>query len=88
MLESNTFRMYMMMGGVAVSGVLIALLFLAPVKDVPQPTRVMYEGVMETQFSNDRLIKTGPNVNGVSLTTYEMITFYVRGAIRGNTRHY
>lgn len=88
MMESNTFRLYMMIGGIVVGALLIGLVFLAPVKDVPKDTRVMVERVMEKDFPSDRLYTSGPYAQGVSLTTYEMMTFYIKGSIRGNTRHY
>lgn len=90
MMESNVFRTYMLIGGLMVTGLIMACIYLYPVKDVPRDTRVMYEQVMQESFPADRIIKTAgsPNYDGVGLTTYEMMTFYVKGMTRGNTRHY
>lgn len=90
MMENNVFRVYMLIGGLMVTGLAMACLYLYPVKPVPPDTKVAYERVMNETFPADRIITTtgDPNKGGVSLTTYEMLSFYLKGTVRGNTRHY
>lgn len=77
MLEANTFRSMMLVGGVVTAALLITLIFTAPVVDVDEASRTNYENVMKADLDG-----------ADHLTGYQAVMFSIKGKTRGATDHY
>ena len=77
MLEANTFRSMMLVGGVVVAALLIAMFFTAPMVPVDEQAKTNYENVMDTDLGD-----------ADHLTGYQAILFSVQGKTRGAVEHY
>lgn len=74
MLESNTFRMMMMIGGVIIFGVVLVGFFKMPMVEldpsIPEEKRIVeYMGKEE-------------------LSAFDVAMYYIKAKPRGNIRHY
>lgn len=79
MLEMNTFRLWMLILGFMTSALLITGIFITPVIEMKTPQeRTYYNKVMPTALD--------PSVD--KLTVYQASAFYLKGTVRGNTKHY
>lgn len=77
MLESNTFRSMMLMGGVMSLAVILACFFVAPLVPVDAQAKANYENVMREDLGD-----------ADHLTGYQAILFSVQGMTRGSVEHY
>lgn len=79
MLESNSFRLYMLMGGVVVGALIIGMVFAFPMVEISDSaTRAAYENVTGNELSADKS----------HLTMYEAIMFKMEADPRSNVRAY
>lgn len=77
MLEANTFRSMMMIGGVMTVAVIIACFFTIPMVEVDERAKSHYEIIMDADLGD-----------ADHLTGYQAVMFTVQGKIRGGTNHY
>lgn len=77
MLEANTFRSMMLIGGVMSLAVIIACFFATPLVPVDEQAKRNYENVMHEDLGD-----------ADHLTGYQAILFSVQGKTRGTTEHY
>lgn len=77
MLEANTFRSMMLVGGVMALAVIIACFFTAPIVSVDAQAKKNYENLMGADLA-------GKN----HLTGYQALLFMTEGKIRGTTVNY
>lgn len=81
MLEANTFRMMMLIGGVMTVATLVILFFVHPIVDLDENGKQNYENVMNVELE--------PNEDGeYGLSAYQAIKFSIQGKIRGSVSHY
>jgi len=77
MLEANTFRSMMLVGGVMSLAIIIACFFVAPLVPVDAQAKANYEKIMGAELGDAN-----------HLTGYQAILFTVQGKARGTTEHY
>lgn len=77
MLEANTFRSMMLVGGVITLAALIACFFVSPLVPVDEQAKSNYENIMNADLGDRD-----------HLTGYQAILFTVEGRTRGSTDHY
>lgn len=78
MLEANTFRSMMLVGGVMSLAALVACFFVIPFIEVNAQEKTNYENVMSVDLEEDT----------DSLTAYQALLFTIQGKTRGNVQHY
>lgn len=78
MLESNTFRNMMLIGGVMSLAVILACFFVTPIVEIDAQAKKNYENVMHATLDDD--------VD--RLTGYQAIMYSIKGKTRGTTEHY
>ena len=77
MLEANTFRSYLMIGGIMVFAVLLYFLFSAPLVAMDDSHKADYENAMNVSLE-DRS----------DLTVYEALLFLMEAKSRAKLNHY
>jgi hypothetical protein len=77
MLETNTFRSMMLVGGVMSLAIIIACFFAAPLVPVDAQAKSNYEKIMGADLGDAN-----------HLTGYQAILFTVQGKTRGTVEHY
>lgn len=77
MLEANTFRSMMLIGGVMSLAVIIACFFAAPLVPVDAQAKANYEKIMVDDLGDAE-----------HLTGYQAIMFVVQGKTRGSVDQY
>jgi hypothetical protein len=77
MLEANTFRSMMLVGGVMSLAVIIACFFTAPLVPVDAQAKTNYENIMDADLGD-----------ADHLTGYQAILFTIQGKTRGTTEHF
>lgn len=77
MLEANTFRSMMLIGGVMSLAIIIACFFTAPLVPVDAQSKANYENIMKEDIGD-----------ADHLTGYQAVLFTVQGRTRGATEHY
>ncbi|MGX1195877.1 hypothetical protein [Metabacillus sp. SLBN-84] len=77
MLEANTFRSMMLIGGVMSLAIIIACFFTAPMVPVDEQSKENYEKVMNADLGDVD-----------HLTGYQAILFTIEGRTRGAVEHY
>lgn len=78
MLEANTFRSMMLVGGVMTLALILAGIFTIPAVDMSAQEKTNYENVMNIDLDDDV----------TKLTVSESLMFYIKGSVRGNVNHY
>lgn len=85
MLESNMFRISMLVAGVMVVALIISLVFTVNLIDLDNnedgnmaPEAARFESIMERELDE----------NQTKITVYDAVWFSVKGLIRGNVQHY
>lgn len=81
MLETNTFRTMMLIGGVLLAGLLFTSFFAAPIVEVDQSIKTSYQSVMGKEVGRE-------TIHEDHLTIYELLLFNVEGRSRSSVRHY
>lgn len=77
MLESNTFRSMMLVGGVMSLAIIVAAFFAAPLVPIDAKAKANYENIMQADLGD-----------ADHLTGYQAILFSVHGKTRGSVDHY
>ncbi|MCC2252084.1 hypothetical protein JUJ52_19305 [Virgibacillus sp. AGTR] len=77
MLESNTFRSMMLVGGVMSLAIIIACFFATPLVPIDGKAKTNYENVMAADLGDTE-----------HLTGYQSILFAIKGKTRGSVDHY
>lgn len=77
MLESNVFRMAMMICGTTVISLVLAVFFMMPMVELDESSKTTYENVMNTTLKDVDTI-----------TGYQAVMFTVKARPRASVRHY
>lgn len=81
MMEQNTFRTMMLLGGIITLGITMTSLFVAPLIEADESTQESYQLVMGKEMG------VGTHHED-HLTIFEALLFSIEGKSRGNVRHY
>lgn len=77
MLESNTFRVMLLMGGLGVFGAIVVLALMLPVVPIDAADKQGFELIMGKDIGD-----------ATAVTAYDALWYTVKGLIRGDISHY
>ena len=80
MLEQNSFRTFMLIGGVIITAVLVGFIFMMPIQEIDAEMRDVYERTMRVELSEDE-VEDG-------LTMYQVVRFNLEAKVRGRVGQY